>query len=58
MSRVSNDIEREIAAAMRDCIGENEAVLEQTRRRRWQSGGEAPESREPQAFRQVREGLD
>ena len=29
MSRVSNDIEREIAAAMRDCIGENEAVLEQ-----------------------------
>ena len=28
MSRVSNDIEREIAAAMRDCIGENEAVLE------------------------------
>ncbi len=28
-SRVSNDIEREIAAAMRDCIGENEAVLEQ-----------------------------
>ena len=29
MSRVSNDIEREIAAAMRDCISENEAVLEQ-----------------------------
>ena len=27
MSRVSNDIEREIAAAMRDCIGENEAVF-------------------------------